>query len=229
MEKRSERNVGLLIKELRKATGENQGLIAERLHIERSSISKIESGIPALSKDVVKMIASIFSINPDFIDGKTDNAFVPGSFLKLKIRHYVDILGGSSMVLPFLIMLNTQKISIVFLLEKFKVKYILAKDELNSIFVMEIAFNLKLDEALANILNGANTAKKKIAMRASFIPDALFEKLRHIDVLKKDDVIHYFDRKQSEISDLEKMLIDLVRGKSAIKDIILFLKGMGLK
>ena len=223
------RNVGGLIKELRKATGENQGLIAERLNIERSSISKIESGIPALSQDVIKMIASIFSINPDFIDGKTDNAFVPGSFLKLKIRHYIDILGGSSMVLPFLIMLNTQKISIVFLLEKFKVKYILAKDELNSIFVMEIAFNLKLDEALANILNGANTAKKKIAMRASFIPDALFEKLRNMDALKKDDVMRYFDRKQSEISDLEKMLIDLVRGKSAIKDIILFLKGMGLK
>jgi len=223
------RNVGGLIKELRKATGENQGLIAERLHIERSSISKIESGIPALSQEVIKKIGSIFSINPDFIDGKTDNAFAPESFLKLKIRHYVDILGGSSMVLPFLIMLNTQKISIVFLLEKFKVKYILIKDELNSIFVMEIVFNLKLDEALANILNSANTARKKITVRASFIPDALFEKLRNIDALKKDDVIHYFDRKQSEISDLEKMLIDLVRGKSAIKDIILFLKGMGLK
>lgn len=223
------RNVGGLIKELRKATGENQGLIAERLHIERSSISKIESGIPALSQDVIKKIASIFSINPDFIDGKTDNAFVPESFLKLKIRHYVDILGGSSMVLPFLIMLNTQKISIVFLLEKFKVKYILIKDELNSIFVMEIVFNLKLNEALVNILNSANTAKKKITVRASFIPDTLFEKLRNMDALKKDDVIHYFDKKQSEISDLEKMLIDLVRGKSAIKDIILFLKGMGLK
>jgi transcriptional regulator with XRE-family HTH domain len=223
------RNVGGLIKELRRATGENQGLIAERLNIERSSISKIESGIPALSQEVIKKIASIFSINPDFIDGRTDNAFVPESFLKLKIRHYVDILGGSSMVLPFLIMLNTQKISLIFLLEKFKVKYILAKDELNSIFVMEIVFNLKLDEALTNILNSANIAKKKIAMRASFIPDALFENLRNIDALKKDDVIHYFDRKQSEISDMEKMLIDLVRGKSAIKDIILFLKGMGLK
>jgi transcriptional regulator with XRE-family HTH domain len=223
------RNVGGLIKELRRATGENQGLIAERLHIERSSISKIESGIPALSQEVIKKIASIFSINPDFIDGRTDNAFVPESFLKLKIRHYVDILGGSSMVLPFLIMLNTEKISIVFLLEKFKVRYLLAKDELNSIFVMEIVFNLKLDEALANILSSAYIAKKKITMRASFISDALFEKLRDIDVLRKDDVIHYFDRKQSEISDLEKMLVDLVRGKSAIKDIILFLKGMGLK
>lgn len=223
------RNVGPLIKELRRATGENQGLIAERLHIERSSISKIESGIPALSQEVIKKIASIFSINPDFIDGKTDNAFVPGSLLKLKIRHYVNILGGSSMILPFLIMLDTQKLSIVFLLEKFKVRFILAKDELNSIFVMEIVFNLKLDEALANILDSASMARKKITMRASFIPDALFEKLRNINALKKDDVIRYFDRKQSEISDLEKMLIDLVRGKSAIKDIILFLRGMGLK
>ena len=223
------RNISGLIKELRKASGLKQSHIAERLNVERSGISKIESGVPALSPEVINKIASIFKINPDFIDGRTDNAFLPESFLKLKIRHCTDILGGSSMVLPFYIMLNTQRISIVFILNKFKVEYILAKDELNSIFVMEIVFNLKLDEAIHNILSGANITKKKITMRALFISGSLSEKLRNIGALKRDDVLYCFDGQQKETSDLEKMLIDLVRSKASIKDIALFLKGMGLK
>ncbi len=223
------RNIGNLIKELRKATGENQSRIAEQFNVERSSISKIESGIPALSEDIIKGVAAIFSINPDFIDGKTDNAFLPGSFLRMKIRHYVAILGGSSMVLPFLIILNTNETSVVFLLKKFKVKYILIKDEFNSIFIIELIFNLKLDEAVQNILGDAYTTKKKITMRASFISDNLSEKLKKMDTLKRDDVIHCFDVQEAEPSDLEKMLIHLVRNKSSIKDISLFLKGMGLK
>jgi len=95
--------------------------------------------------------------------------------------------------------------------------------------VMEIVFNLKLDDAIANILNGAAAAEKKITMRALPISDALSEKLRKIDALQKDDVVHCFEGPQREMSDLEKMLIDLVRSKASIKDIALFLKGMGLK
>ena len=74
------RNISGLIKELRKASGLKQSHIAERLNVERSGISKIESGVPALSPEVINKIASIFKINPDFIDGRTDNAFLPESF-----------------------------------------------------------------------------------------------------------------------------------------------------
>lgn len=223
------RKINYLMKELRKASGLKQSHIAELLNVERSSISKIESGVPALSKEVIRKIASVFKINPDFIDGKTNNAFLPESFLKLKIRHYVDIFGGSSMLLPFMLMINTNTISFVLLLNKFKVEYILAKDELDSIFVMEIIFNLKLDEARRRILNGANISKSKIAIRALPISPALSAKLDNMDTLEKEDVISCFDQEKKEYSDSEKMLIDLVRNKVSIKDISLFLKGMGLK
>ncbi|MFI5294337.1 MAG: helix-turn-helix domain-containing protein [Thermodesulfovibrionales bacterium] len=221
------RNVGALIKELRKASGLKQSHVAERLNVERSSISKIESGVPALSQDVIKKIAFLFRINPDFIDGRTDNAFLPESFLRLKMRHNIDIVGGSSMPLP--IILNTQKLAIVYLVNKSKVEYVLAKDELNSIFVMEIVFNLKLDDAIARILNGPGVDRENIAMRVLPISDALSEKLRDIDVVKKDDVLYCFAGQRRQTSYLEKMLIDLVRNKTEIKDIIPFLKGMGLK
>ena len=217
-----------LIKELRKASGLKQSHIADLLSVERSGISKIESGVPALSQDVIRKMASIFKINPDFIDGKADNAFLPGSFLKLRIRHYIDVFGGSSMALPLLIMLDTQRISFVFLLNRFKVEYILAKDELGSFFVMEIVFNLKLDDAISRIINSAAAARKKMTMKALPLSHDLAGKLRST-TLKKEDILHCFGAGKREISDMEKMLIDLVRHKAGIKDIVLFLKGMGLK
>ena len=236
-----------LLKELRKASGLKQSHVAKILNVERSGISKIESGIPALSEEAIKKMASIFNINPDFIDGKADNAFLRESLLTLKIKHNVNlfessILEGSSMLLPFLLMLNTQRMSFVFLLKKFKVEYIIARDELDSIFVMEIAFNLKLDDAIRDISRGVGTIAlaerskggiptkgEKISIRALPLTHALSEKLGNTDALKRDDVLYCFDAKKREFSDLEKMLIDLVRHKYSIRDMVFFLKGMGLK
>jgi hypothetical protein len=67
-------------------------------------------------------------------------------------------------------------------------------------------------------------------MKALFISDSIGDKLKKIDALKKEDLYECFQNtEQQEITDTERIFIDLVRNKSKIKDIVLFLKGMGLK
>jgi transcriptional regulator with XRE-family HTH domain len=64
-----EKHVGLKIKELRKQNKDTLKTLAEKIDYDWSNLSKVERGIYGASVDLLKKIAEVYDITPDYFFG----------------------------------------------------------------------------------------------------------------------------------------------------------------
>jgi len=131
------------LSEIRALQGISVAAVATMLGVSAPSVSRFEVGIPAISADTyLPQICSMLSINPDFLNGKTDYPFIPGSFL----RFYVRGLKSRVYSLAWLevIMKYAEKVDLICLLRRKNnnIVAVVAKDNQGSIFLISIEIPL---------------------------------------------------------------------------------------
>jgi transcriptional regulator with XRE-family HTH domain len=65
-----ERHVGLKIKKLRKDNKDTLKSLAAKIDYDWSNLSKVERGVYGISVDILKKIASVYNVNPNYFFGE---------------------------------------------------------------------------------------------------------------------------------------------------------------
>lgn len=69
----ADKDLAMRIIDLRESTDMTQTELAKRLHLSKSSMSKIESGTRKVSSDELLVLADIFNVTTDYLLGRTDS------------------------------------------------------------------------------------------------------------------------------------------------------------
>ncbi len=217
--------VGEFFQAIRKAKGLSQEEIAKGAEVDRTSLSKFESSVPAISVDKIKKIADTLQINPDLISNPAVNAFPPGSFLRLTASRFLSIPGGIhySELIMYLV-LHTGRLTVALLLDKDEVSHVAARDEQDTVFVIRRKGGFgKINEASQFVARSDEIARMQkethTEIKVWHISDKLRQRLKVWEVLQKEDLLDVFEFDTVLLNQHEKAVVDAIRQKQPIDQV----------
>jgi transcriptional regulator with XRE-family HTH domain len=213
---------GQFFQAIRKAKGLKQKEIADKVKVERSSLSKFESSIAAISQDKIENIAKQLDINPRAITDPAVNAFRAKSFFKLTASGAISIPGGVpySVLIMYLIM-YTERLQFVLLAERDEILYVAAKDEQDSIFLLKKKDGFGKISDASSFINrsdeiAATQKKTETSQRVWAIDGELRGKLKSWEKLERADLVHVFEKRMMVLTEEEWQVVDALRRKESL-------------
>lgn len=208
--------------------GISQSKIARKLGVNQSSVSRKIAGIPALSSEYKTPICEILSVDNKFLDGLSDYPFLPGAFVKFRIRG----LRARRRPLAWLKLLcqHARHLDVLLLLKEDNTHVAVAcvKDDRESIFFVFVEIPLRM-QGVSDLIS--TQPKDKVRFKAITYFDSTtlgFHRNAHdiehyerntVDFLIDDSMLDVLsDEEKDIIRDIRKKRPDLNKLKQMITD-----------
>ncbi|MGD0887217.1 MAG: helix-turn-helix transcriptional regulator [Thermodesulfovibrionales bacterium] len=216
-------NLHLVFRIAREVQRKKQGYLATLVGVDRSAISKFESGIPALDKEKLLRIAPELSIDQDFILGRSLNPFQSKNLIRVLIPGL--IVSDSSFF--YLLISNAAKVEFISLVPELNIieaianlglpgipiSAVAAKDEKGNIFLIRKKLKtdyivrtneVSLENKLSKLLYLAGKDKGQMTFKTLPIREELTKKIKEWQKVEKEDIAPLFD-KARVVSELVEM------------------------